>query len=334
MNQRIIKGSLSAIGMMILILDTKTALAGAVQGMELCIRTLIPSLLPFFLLSVLLTDALAGVRWKWLEPIGKILKIPKGCESLLLIGFLGGYPVGAQCVAQAWTAGTINTSCSRRMLGFCSNAGPAFIFGLVAFQFSDRLAAWILWAIHVLSALITGFLLPGKKEDIIQLKSKNAISLNEALYRSLRIMGSVCGWVILFRVILAFTEHWFLWAVNTEINVAVQMFTELACGCISLSEIDSEALRLLLCSCGLSFGGLCVLIQTASVTGTLGLGAYLPGKLMQTLISAILCCLYLAVRNRISSAIYAAIGGALLLSCCVYFIKRKNKYGNLKKAVV
>ena len=334
MNQKLVKASLSGLGMLLLILDARTALSGAVQGVELCIRTLIPSLFPFFIFSVLLTDALLGLNWRWLHPIGKILKIPSGSEPLLLVGILGGYPAGAQSVTQAWEAGTISTNCARRMLGFCNNAGPAFLFGLVSFQFSDASTAWVLWGIHILSAFITGMLLPGKHEKQIRLEPRTGISLNEALHRSLRIMGAVCGWVILFRVVLAFADHWFLWACSKELRVTVHLMTELASGCIAIPEIEDQNIRMMLCSCALSLGGLCVLLQTVSVTGKLGTGAYLSGKLTQALVSATLCCGYLSVFKNISMAYYGAVGGILFLIGTVILKKLKNKSGNPQKAVV
>ena len=45
----------SSAGMLVLILDGKAALLGAQAGVELCLNTVIPSLFPFFVLSVLLT---------------------------------------------------------------------------------------------------------------------------------------------------------------------------------------------------------------------------------------------------------------------------------------
>ena len=43
-------GIAASMGMLVLILDGKTALEGARQGIELCLRTVVPSLFPFFLL--------------------------------------------------------------------------------------------------------------------------------------------------------------------------------------------------------------------------------------------------------------------------------------------
>ena len=94
-------GIVAAIGISLLILDSKTALAGAQSGVELCIRTVIPSLFPFFLFSILLTTSLMGRRIRILRPLCRLCRIPEGAESILIAGCLGGYPVGAQCVSQA-----------------------------------------------------------------------------------------------------------------------------------------------------------------------------------------------------------------------------------------
>ena len=47
-------------------------------------------------------------------------------------------------------------------------------------------------------------------------------------------------------------------------------------------------MRFLAASTLLSFGGICVLMQTRAVTGSLGIKSYLKGKLLQALISLIL----------------------------------------------
>ena len=124
----------SAAGMLILILDSKTALSGASGGIDLCIRTLIPSLFPFFVLSVLLTGALSGQAGKYLRSIGTICKVPEGAESLIAVSILGGYPAGAQNVSVLFRRGQINASQAARLLAFCNNAGPAFIFSAVGLE--------------------------------------------------------------------------------------------------------------------------------------------------------------------------------------------------------
>ena len=93
--------------MLALILDGRTAIDGARQGIELCLRTVIPSLFPFFVLSILLTSSLLGSPLAVLRPLGRLFGMPDGAESLLIPAFLGGYPVGAQNVAAAFRSGQL-----------------------------------------------------------------------------------------------------------------------------------------------------------------------------------------------------------------------------------
>ena len=81
---------LSTAGMLLLIFDGKTAQSAAIAGIDLCIRMLIPALFPFLVLSVLLTSALCSHSARWLQWFCRIIRIPKGAESLLVVSTLGG----------------------------------------------------------------------------------------------------------------------------------------------------------------------------------------------------------------------------------------------------
>lgn len=280
-----------ALAMAVLILDAKTALAGAQSGVELCIRTVIPSLFPFLFLSAMITGSLMGKLIPFLRPIGKLCRIPAGAESLLAVGLLGGYPVGAQCVAQTYRDGQLSKADATRMLGFCSNAGPSFLFGMLAGAFSDTMTVWALWGIHILSALMTGMLLPGGSNTSVRSSFAPVPSPATALRQSITVMAGICGWVVVFRVLIAFCQRWFIWALPTEAGIAMTGLMELANGCCQLSLVEQEGLRFLLAALLLGCGGFCVFLQTVSVTADLGIGLYFPGKLVQGSVSCMLACL-------------------------------------------
>lgn len=320
----------AACGMGLLILDARTALEGAREAMELCIRTVIPSLFPFFFLSILLTGALAGRSSPLLAPLGRLCGLPKGGEPLLLVGLLGGYPVGAQSIAESYRQGQLSAADARRMLGFCSNAGPAFIFGMAASLFQRKYAAWALWGIHILSALLVGVLLPGKSGGTVSLKGGAAAPFSQVLTRALRVMAMVCGWVILFRVMIAFLQRWCLWLLPCEAQTTMIGLLELTNGCYELTHIPGEWLRFLLCACFLSFGGLCVAMQTVSVCAGLGTGAYFPGKLLQSVISFLLAAalqpLLFPGEAQITLFPWALASFPVLL--LVFYLISKNKSSN------
>lgn len=281
-------GLAAAIGMLMMILDSKTGIYGASEGLRLCIQVLIPSLFPFIFLSILLTGSLIGRNMRFLQPLGRLCGIPKGGEILFITGILGGYPAGAQAVAQAWETGCITQKQAGRMLGFCNNAGPSFLFGIIAAQFSCKATAWVLWLIHILSAVITAMILPNKANSPMAIHSPPPVSVPQAAKKALISMAQICGWVILSKVMLCFLERWILWLFPNSLQILITGILELSNGCWSLSQIPKEGLRFVICCGMLSFGGFCVMMQTASVTGKLGLGMYLPGKLLQTSLSVII----------------------------------------------
>ncbi len=288
MKAHIRTGVAASLGMLLLILDTKTALMGAKDGLDLCIKTAIPALLPFIFFSMLLTGALTGSKAWFLRLLGKLLRMPAGSEVLFLIGCLGGYPTGAQAVSAAYERGQLPAADAKRLLGFCSNAGPSFLFGITALQFSDTMSPWLLWLIHLTSAVLTGVLLPGRSGYSVHLHGVTPITAFQSLRKSIVTMAQICCWIILFRIGIAFLSRWFLWLLPNENSIVLYGLLELTIGCTSLEEIACIGMRFVICAVLLGFGGICVLMQTASCVGKLGLGMYVPGKALQCSISLFL----------------------------------------------
>lgn len=214
-----------------------------------------------------------------------------GAESLLIPAFLGGYPVGAQNVAAAFRSGQLTKPEAERLLSFCSNAGPAFLFGMAAAMFPRRWMAWALWGIHIVGALFAALLIPGKPAAPVRLTKTSPHSPASALNTAITVMATVCGWVVLFRVLLAFLKRWIFWILPAAVQVAVTGILELSNGCCELLAVTDVSARFCICSGILAFGGLCVTMQTVSVTAGLSLKPYFWGKLLQTLFSLALAAL-------------------------------------------
>lgn len=286
-SKRLWTGLASFAGMFILILDSKTALEGANEGIQLCIKTVIPSLFPFFVLSNLLTSSLMGLNFLVLKPIGKLFGLSKGTESLLIPAFLGGYPAGAQSISAACAAGQLSKESAARLLAFCNNAGPAFLFGMMGTLFPSNWYCWALWGIHIASAWLVSFLFHcSQTTGVFPCKHKTGIV--QSVQSSLSVMVNVCGWIILFRVFLAFLDRWILWLFPKTVQVAIFGLLELSNGCCSLFSVESIPVRFLLASVLLAAGGLCVTMQTASVAKGISMRYYFLGKTIQVIFSILL----------------------------------------------
>lgn len=329
----------AAIGMLILILDTKTAIYAGVDGIKLCIVTVVPALFPFFLLSNLLNSGLLGYTGKAFGWLGRILRIPRGSEVLFLVGILGGYPTGAKAVADAYDNNAVSLNCARRMLGFCSNAGPSFLFGIVGSFFTSKVTVFALWLIHIFSAICVGFSLPQCNEETKERIKGVTLNLPQVLKNSIQTMAHVCGWILIFRIVFSYCSRWILWLLPPELQLLLQGALELTLGCTGLDLLGNEAMRFFVASIFLAFGGICVAMQTASITERIGMGMYLPGKALQSLYSAILSVLYLIFTENLTCGLIFSVVSIVILCLfvvCIAFVSAgfKKRGGNFVKAGV
>lgn len=288
MLRRILVGFLSGLGILLLVIDAKTGFTGAKEGIDLCLATVIPSLFPFFVLTGLLTSVLAGIPAGPLKLIGRFCRLPEGAEALLIIGLLGGYPAGAQIIGQAYRSGIVGKKQARRLIGFCNNPGPAFLFGICGRLFPVRWMVWALWGQLILSAMLTARITETHESCAKTLQAQSVITMPQAVVTALRSTAIVCGWVILFRILIAYLDLYFLYGTNSVWKSLFCGLLELTNGCYMLGEVSTDSARFLLAGLTLTFGGVCVCMQTASVIGDLGTLHYLRGKLIQTCVSMLL----------------------------------------------
>ena len=277
---------LASAGMVLLILDSRTAMDSAAAGLWLCICSVIPALFPFLLCASVLNDTLWGCPLPLPNYLMQRLGIPDGAQCLLIPAFLGGYPAGAQAIGETYRRGLLDKASAEHLLTFCNNAGPAFLFGITASAFPEKKMVWLLWGIHILSALAAGMLDRSEECGSISLPAVST-PLPKQLSVTVKTMAMICGWVLLFRVILGFLDRWALWILPGQVRPLLWGMLELSNGCLRLSQITSIPMRFICCSAILSLGGLCVLMQTASVTQGLSLKRCLKGKLTQTAFSLI-----------------------------------------------
>ena len=107
----------------------KEALAAAREGLGLWLDTLLPTLLPFLILTGILlrTDGITRI----VQPIAPFFKVLTGLSGegayAFVLGLLCGYPMGAKLTADLYHAGKISRQESEYLLTFCNNPSPAFL---------------------------------------------------------------------------------------------------------------------------------------------------------------------------------------------------------------
>ena len=272
--------------MVAIILDSQTALQSVAASMELCIRSVIPGVIPFLFLASAITSEIQNVRIPFLE---KLLRIPNGTALFFIIGQLCGYPVGAKLLQNAADNKDIDQKTAGRMVCFCNNASPAFIIGILTSAFTNKSTAIYLWIIQIAASLILGIILPGTTGRPAIVNYHPRKDLGSVLADTLKTMSVICGWVIIWGVLLAYVRKLNIFFCNTFINIIFCGFIELTNGVFALRDINSEAIRFTLSGIFLSFGGICVLTQTRSVAPGVNIKYYFYCRLLHAAISASLC---------------------------------------------
>lgn len=306
--------------LLVLIFDSRTALEGARTGIELCIGTVIPSMFPFFVLSIILTNMLTKKVSTPLLLITRPLGIPNEAASVLISSVFGGYPVGAKTVCDLYHHEHISRYEAERLLAFCSNAGPSFLFGMVSGFFPSIGTTWLLWLIHIISAGLTALTIPAIKTENHHGICDRKTADKTVILSAAKAMVLVCCWVVLFRTILSYLNHWFLWMFPVWVQVLVTGILELSNGCCELLRITDVKLRCILCAGMLSFGGVCVLLQTVSVVDGLSVRYYIKGKLLQTGFTILICCVIFSEVGFIFTAV---------IPVSVWILRKiQNRYSN------
>lgn len=184
----------------------------AAEALLLCGKSVIPALFPFMAVSTMLVSMGFG---EWAAPrlagLMSLYRLPGPAGSALLLGLVGGYPIGARTAAELHKRRLLTADEAQRLLGFCNNSNPVFLISVLGCGVfgSVRLGVY-LWLVHLLSALLTGFFFRGgEKCAVRQRTARNfpcqSCSLPAALVEGVRSacgsMAAVCGFVVFFYVL-------------------------------------------------------------------------------------------------------------------------------------
>ena len=310
------KDALVVIGMVIaalaLVAAPAESVAGARSGLELCLNVILPSLFPFFVLSALVVDlglaaGLGRVLERFMRPL---FRVSGSCAAAVVLGFVGGYPVGARTAIQLYEQGQCSRVEAERLLAFCNNSGPAFILGVVgAGIFGDSRIGLLLYLTHALASLLVGLLFrfhrgpegrgtaPPPRPPIRVVSLPKAFT--DAVTGAMRSTLSISAFVIFFSVVLRLLTHYGVldllagglslvgfrpeWA-----RRLVAGLLELTSGVSSLTEPGSLTGRASMAAFMLGWAGISVHCQVLSFLIDSGLSArtYLTGKLCHGLLAA------------------------------------------------
>ena len=118
--------ALAAAALLALLGWPEAASGGVRGGLATCGGVIIPSLFPFFVLSAAVSELGIPQRLarRLAEPMSRLFGVSGAGASALVLGVLGGYPLGAASAADMAGRGVITSEECSRLLGFATTQAP------------------------------------------------------------------------------------------------------------------------------------------------------------------------------------------------------------------
>ncbi len=322
-----------------LILFPEIAADGAYSGIVSSLEVLIPSLFPFMVLTLFLTESSLYKKLLKIPSVllSKIAGIHEKYCGIFFLGMIGGYPSAAKNISILCKKGEISKQNAEILLCFCTNAGPSFLISAVGYKmFLSGSIGAILFISSILSSFTLIFIYKNKlkvENQIRTAQSKASLSSNlvSAVLNSCRAILMVCSFVILFSVFLSFVpnfqEH------NSTIQAIFFGIFEVT-SATSYAASNISLLNVLIASAVCGFGGLCVIIQITSICSEANLSVkrFILSRFLNSFFNTLYTLLLLImipinvtetyINNSVSAAadvFSAPLPALMLLLSCVAF---------------
>lgn len=135
--------------------NSQKSLYYTLNGLNLWFSKMIPSLLPFMILSGImvrlhLTEGFASLLHPVISPL---FKVRKNVTYAMIMGFLCGFPMGARVTSDLLERNMITKREADYLLAFCNNIGPVYFMSFVIPILNRRLLIPYLFGMYGLPLL-------------------------------------------------------------------------------------------------------------------------------------------------------------------------------------
>lgn len=296
-----------------LLLHPAQGLEAARDGLGLWLNTLIPTLLPFLILTDILlkTNLIEGL----LSPFSGLWKLLFGLSPMgtygLFTGILCGYPMGAKTASDLYEKGKISEREAHYLLTFSNNASPAFLTSYLAMEcFDNRTSMTKIVGTLLLADLccMLFFRFVIYKNNTVSFAMQNTPALSQcqkktstarslgasidvSIMNSFETITRLGGYILLFSLITAIAAQYRTKQLFLKNILCAAL--EITSGLHILKRSGLPYDMQYLCSMAVTaFGGLCILMQTKSILNNrLSIRPYLSAKCLNTLITVLIILL-------------------------------------------
>lgn len=288
---------------LMLIFPTLTK-SGAYEGLTLWLYTIIPTLLPYMIISGIICyfnafDIISNILFPATK---RLFGITKNANYCLVVGFLCGYPMGSKVISDMLKNKHISLSEANYLLSFCNNISPSFLINYVGISILNNcynisnININIIILIIFLSPILTSFIYRLLNRNILFNEEKdyslhtadiaNYNFMDKCILNSFENIFKIGGYIIIFTIISTWIQS--IKLINNEFCFILSSIFEITSGLnflktTNLNHFCGSIIVIGLCS----FGGICSIFQTYSMISNspLKVSKYITYKIVNAILS-------------------------------------------------
>lgn len=286
-----------------MLLFPKKVLADSLAGLDLWFHTVLPSLLPFMILSNVLIDA--NVVSQLMRPFSGFFRhvlglSPEGGYAWLL-GLFCGFPMGARLTGDMYRQHRISREEAVYLLTFANQSSPMFLSTYVVLHgLGDSTLTLPVFVIFYASAFLTSLVFrirsrrfglpPSKPKKEVPEQTSYGNLLDTSIMNGFEIITRLGGYIILFSILAGIVLQ--LPAPLRTAAPFLSGLTEITTGIHTISGTTLPLqVKFTAIVCCTAFGGFSTVAQTSCMLNGTGLSifTYLKGKLVNAAVAGLLC---------------------------------------------
>lgn len=286
-----------------MLLFPKKVLADSLAGLDLWFHTVLPSLLPFIILSNVLIGA--NVVSQLMRPFSGFFRhvlglSPEGGYAWLL-GLFCGFPMGARLTGDMYRQHRISREEAGYLLTFANQSSPMFLSTYVVLHgLGDSPLTLPVFVIFYASAFLTSLVFrirsrrfglpPSKPKKEVPEQTSYGNLLDTSIMNGFEIITRLGGYIILFSILAGIVLQ-----LPAPLHTAAPFLsglTEITTGIHTISGTTLPLqVKFTAIVCCTAFGGFSTVAQTSCMLNGTGLSifTYLKGKLVNAAVAGLLC---------------------------------------------
>lgn len=276
-------------------------------GLITWLENMIPSLLPFMILSGILIQLDLSALFS--KPFGILLKpvfkVNNYCIYVIVMGFICGFPMGAKACVDLFQREKITKNEARYLLSFTNNIGPAyfltFVLGQIYQTHNIFFSCFIMFGIPFLYGIFLRYTVYRNKisftETTVTLAKPDMSffdAVDTAITNGLVQIGILGGYMLFFNLLILIP---YLLLGNHYCYSFLHSLTEISGGLTLTGKENMPYIhKFIFVHTALAFNGLCCLFQTLHLLKGTGLSG--QKYMLHKIILCSITCLVIIIANQ------------------------------------